>query len=201
MTRNDFALRAVRFTFSDVRIWSELDQILITQASDEPEVVPDILESCCVTLAGLGFGVFSFLGKGGIRMDGNDDLALPVSSIHSSEPTPELEMNESPSLGATKPDEPTHRVVVEVTLTLLSVIHRHVDFLNGRLSDLIAEKRPFINHQLIMYPRDISSFDLSSLSELDSDFLCDFAQTRMRDESVRVSSRRSWKDILSMWFS
>jgi len=200
-SRNNHVLRAVRFSFSDLRTSSELDRILTAQPPDEYKIVPDLYESCCLTLAWLGLRGPSFLGRGGIRMEGDDDLSSRVSVIHSTEPAPELEMNESRSLGGPNLDEPTNREAVDVALALLSVIHRHISFLNGRLSDLIDEKSPLAARQLVIYPRDISSFDLSPLSDLDSDFLRDFAQAKMQAEGVDVILRRSWRDILSMWFS
>lgn len=187
-------LHTVRFTFSDLRIWYQLERILASESDTGPQVLSDFYESWCVSIGGLWLASSST----GIIMEGDESDLGPTSPPHSIAPPStsameeplSLESLESLSKGSLTPQYQRLRT----TLELSAVLHRHFDSLHGSVADLIRSKASS-NGSLTLLPRDVASLNLNPLSELDNAFCRDLIESKVRLMGVTVVLRRSWKDL------
>lgn len=163
--RKSYKLQTVRFTWSDVRLWTELERILEADSDHGSHSHPApvktswtdpwrIYEDVCVVCAGIWVG---WKPSSSVKLIGQDDglSSAPVSpsdqeaTLNGS--TTEMSSNSHarPSTDTKKPRRssvdprlgklsvlPTTRARV-TTLSLLSTFHNHTDFLLSKLAEVL----------------------------------------------------------------
>jgi hypothetical protein len=220
--RKSYKLQTVRFTWSDVKLWNELERILEADTERRPHshttsstswVDPwRIYEDMCIVCAGIWVG---WKPSNSIKLGGTDDvLALPPTSsnsdpeatLHSADMSstrlPSIDTKKShrssvdPRLG-TEPASPTSRTKI-TTLSLLSAFHNHTDFLLSKLAVILSGSNPTGSNDgaVVLSPKDVMAFDLGPGSDLDARFIEWLGETRGR----KVKVKRGWKDLLGFMF-
>lgn len=202
-------LQTARFTFSDLRVWSALDQILQADAAETPPEscalaengdggrwvdASRFYEDVCILCAGLWMGGCRHM-DGPIRLDG--DETTPNSPT-----TPRPRPNRTSSTMSLRPNndqndsQPSREV--RTTLALLDAFHYHVSFLIERLSVVLSPSSNACVSPLVLTPRDLSGLQLGPFSEMDARFVEGFAESRF---GRRVIVRRTWKDLMSAFLT
>lgn len=191
-------LDPIRFTFSDLRTWFELDGILSStdEQGSKTTFVPDFYEQWCVALASL----FMASPKRQSPKEGGSPgpPMLPLASYSSS---PQIHLLTDFA------EHPSRSPYLGSVLRLLEVLHQRVEAWIAQADDIIIERgsRTQPSSSIPISPRTISSFGLSPLSQLDTDFCIDFIQARaaLEDSAVAVYLYRSWRDfadvVLCAW--
>ncbi|KAF8525184.1 hypothetical protein BU17DRAFT_41847 [Hysterangium stoloniferum] len=208
----------VRFTFSDVRLWSELERTLRADADEAGSNAESksrwtdgwrLYEDVCVACAGAwmggwrsgnsawGIGSSGSLHvnkSGGIRLDGDDDGIRNAGRGIEGRPV----MTTSPSSTVISKEGLSRQV--QTTLALLNTFHAHSEFLSERLSELLDEASADSNstETLVLHPRDVMSLELGVLSDLDARFLEWLAERNKKSGGRKVIVKRGWKDLLAV---
>ncbi|KIJ40343.1 hypothetical protein M422DRAFT_780791 [Sphaerobolus stellatus SS14] len=207
----------VRFTFSDVRLWSELDKALRADAeegtfeesktrwTDGWRLYEDVCVACAgawmdgwksgSTSWGIGKdGTLRVTTKGRIQLDGEDEGIRNLGK--GIEGRPLTQWKRQSSVSTTN----THLLSREVrtTLALLSIFHAHSEFLSERLSELLEDATADGNSSttVVLTPKDIMSLELGIWSELDAKFLEWLAERNKKSAGKKVIVRRGWRDLL-----
>ncbi|KAF8585278.1 hypothetical protein K439DRAFT_1388555 [Ramaria rubella] len=200
-------LHPVRFTFSDVRLWSELERTLRADAEEagcsEPKTRWSdgwrMYEDVCVVCAGAWMGAWGssttrFSGKDTdrIRLEGEDEGIRTVGRGIEGRPR-SMRAPSSESTAALSRQTRT-------TLSLLAIFHAHSEFLSERLSELLDEASAESTSPttLVLTPRDVIALELGVLSELDAKFLEWLAERNTKSAGRKVVVRRGWKDLLGV---
>ena len=200
-TRRETRLDLIRFTFSDLRTWFDLDGILSSadEAGPNTTLTPDMYEQWCVALASLFIGGPKRQATNGSgsprprvhRLASQSSSQIPLLTDFAERPT-----NQSPHVG--------------LVLRLLTVLHQRVETWTAQANDIVIERgdRTHLrssNSSISISPRIISSFGLSPLSQLDTDFCIDLIRARavLEDSALAVYIHRSWRDfadiVLCAW--
>jgi len=200
-TQRETRLDLIRFTFSDLRTWFELDGILslVDEEGHNTTLTPDMYEQWCVALASLFMGCPRRQATNGSgsprprvhRLASQSSSQIPLLTDFAERPT-----NQSPHLG--------------LVLRLLTVLHQRVETWTAQANDIVIERgdRTHLrssNSSISVSPRIISSFGLSPLSQLDTDFCIDLIRARavLEDSAFAVYVQRSWRDfadiVLCAW--
>lgn len=203
-------LQPVRFTFSDVRLWSEIERILRAD-SEEAGYNGEyktrwsdgwrVYEDACVVCAGAWMGGWRGIAsasagashlKDSIRLEGEDDGIRNVGRGIEGRPVMTRRPPSSSSAAASRQ--------ARTTLALLSIFHAHSQFLSERLSELLDEASvdSDTSSTLVLKPRDVMALELGVLSDLDARFLEWLAERNKKSAGRRVIVRRGWKDLLGV---
>lgn len=201
-------LQAVRFTFSDVRLWSEIERTLRAD-SEEAGCNGEhkarwsdgwrMYEDVCVVCAGAWMGGWRGIAnasagsghlKDSIRLEGEDDGIRNVGRGIEGRPVMTRDMPSSSSSAASRQ--------VRTTLALLNIFHAHSQFLSERLSELLDEAGADSPSTLVLKPRDVMALELGVLSDLDARFLEWLAERNEKSAGRKVIVRRGWKDLLGV---
>ncbi|KAG8807822.1 hypothetical protein FRC17_004252, partial [Serendipita sp. 399] len=220
-----YKLQSVRYTWSDVKLWTELERIL--EADMESGGPNDLLanrsrwidpwglyDDVCIVCAGIWTGWRPSAIQRKLELSTGSHLQPSSGStpISSSDLTPQLQLSADvkdsnrqsidPRLGPL-PVPPSTRAKV-TTLSLLSSFHNHTHFLHSKLTRFLADTEGTnketdtegTNKETIMTPKDVVTFDLGPGSELDARFLEWLGETR----GQKVKVRRGWKDLFRYIF-
>lgn len=213
-----YRLVAVRFTFSDVRLWSELDRVLRLDAQEVGESIESktswtdgwrLYDDICVACAGAWMGSWRAgnsswgIGRsgtlrvhsGGIRLDGDDDGIRRLGQGIEGRPT----MKGEDTMVSSSSSQALSREA-RTTLALLRIFHAHSEFLSERLSELV-EEATVSSATLVLTPRDVTALELGVFSELDAKFLEWLAERNAKASGKKVVVRRGWRDLLGALLS
>lgn len=221
-----YKLQSVRFTWSDVKLWTELERIIEADTdgcgqdhspttSKSRWMDPwNIYEDICMVCAGIWVGW---------RPATPLKLVERASTSRSSSPAPESadasndsgtqllpskDMKKSrrssldPRLGQLSTVPSTKARVI--TLALLSAFHNHTDFLLSKLTQLLPESSSIAlgtgagvsDEVIVLSPKDVMAFELGPGSDLDARFIEWLGETKGR----KLKVRRGWKDLLGFIF-
>ncbi|KAF8516482.1 hypothetical protein JB92DRAFT_2910206 [Gautieria morchelliformis] len=206
-------LQPVRFTFSDVRLWSEIERILRADSeeagcsgehrsrwSDGWRMYEDVCVLCASAWMGGWRGASnSALGsasvgtsraKASIYLEGEDDGIRNVGRGIEGRPVMTADSRSSSS--------PAMSRQVRTTLALLNIFHAHGQFLSERLSELLDDAGADSDTTLVLTPRDVMALELGVLSDLDARFLEWLAERNEKSAGRKVIVRRGWKDLLGV---
>jgi hypothetical protein len=201
-------LQTARFTFSDLRVWCTLDQIL---QADAAETVVDgasaengtsgrwtdpsrLYEEVCILCAGLWMGGCRHT-TGPIRLEGDETTSgSPISA----RPRPNRTSSTMSLRRTSDQDDSRPTREVRTTLALLDAFHYHVSFLVERLSGILSLSPAISSSPLVLTPRDLSGLQLGPFSEMDARFVEGFVESRF---GRRVTVRRTWKDLMSAFLT
>jgi len=215
-----YRLVAVRFTFSDVRLWSELDRILRLDAQEVGEPMESrtswtdgwrLYDDICVACAGAWMGSWKAgnsswgigrsgtlrVNSGGIRLDGDDGIRRLGQGIEG-RPT----MKGEDTMASSSSSQTLSREA-RTTLALLKIFHAHSEFLSERLSELVEEASVDSESSatLVLTPRDVTALELGVFSELDAKFLEWLAERNEKASGKKVVVKRGWRDLLGALLS
>lgn len=204
-------MQSVRFTWSDVKIWGELERILDAQAASTDSTTSKsrwtdpwmIYEDMCLVCAHIWIGGQS---SPSIKLDSTAALLesrssspgpmAPDSQAQSSSSLKNLKpSSEDPRLAGTQPATPSAKAKIN-TLSLVSVLHNHADFLLSRLSEMVplADGAGVVagdSPPIVLGPKEVLAFGLGPMSELDTRFIEWIGERRNR----KVKVKRGWKDL------
>jgi hypothetical protein len=206
-------LQAVRFTFSDVRLWSEIERTLRAD-SEEAGCNAEhrsrwsdgwrLYEDVCVVCAGAWMG--------GWR--GASNSALGTASVGTSQPTASIRLEGDDdgirnvgrgiegrpvmTADSRSPFNPAMSRQARTTLALLNIFHAHSQFLSERLSELLDDAGADSDTTLVLTPRAVMALELGVLSDLDARFLEWLAERNEKSAGRKVIVRRGWKDLLGV---
>ena len=211
-------LHPVRFTFSDVRLWSEIERTLRADSEEAGGVGEHktrwsdgwrMYEDVCVVCAGAWMGgwrgasntAWSIANasagnshlKDSVRLTGEDDGIRNVGRGIEGRPVMKADSRLSSSGGGALSRQ------VRTTLALLNIFHAHSQFLSERLSELLDEAGADADSPtLVLTPRDVMALELGVLSDLDARFLEWLAERNEKSAGKKVVVRRGWKDLLGV---
>ena len=223
--KKSYKLQTVRFTWSDVKLWNELERILEADMEHEhhsnanpsisfKSILLDpwrIYEDVCMICAGIWVG---WKPNSSVVLGSKDDLLMLPST--SSDPaagagiTPSADTGKArsspvdPLLGKS-PVWPTTRARV-TALSLLSAFHNHTDFLLSKLSHVLSEPTSTVtlgatsdrspSGPIVLSPKDVMEFEFVPGSDLDARFIEWLGETR----GWKIKVRRGWKDLFGFIF-
>jgi hypothetical protein len=217
-----YKLQTVRFTWSDVKLWTELERILeadvdLTKHTHVlPSGVPSrwadpwrLYEDICMVCAGIWVG---WKPPGFLKLTDSDQASNAQSpSAHPLEErasgaqaqSTDLQPSNRPSIDPRLgrfPTKPSTRARVTV-LSLLSTFHNHTEFLLAKFNQVMAKKEVERTNEgssapVILTPRDVMALELGPGSELDARFIEWLGEINSR--SIKV--KRGWKDVISYAF-
>ncbi|KAG8758123.1 hypothetical protein FRC14_000747 [Serendipita sp. 396] len=206
-----YKLQSVRYTWSDVKLWTELDRILEADfehghpyeayATKSRWLDPwGLYDDVCIVCAGIWTG-WKPSATTSYRQSSSE--STPVTNSNSNTQLRlSTDMKDSsrksidPRLGPLDVSPSTRAKVT--ALGLLSAFHNHTDFLHSRLTEFLASTPGAvgIETETVMNPKDVVAFDLGPGSELDARFLEWLSETRGK----KVKVRRGWKDLFRYIF-
>lgn len=228
-----YRLRFVRFTWSDVKLWAELEHLLREDEDDKhhhrrPRLTVAarggvarwvdpwrFYEDACMVCAGMWAGTpcskdaslqLSEDGQRNGRRSGSVSTnsrrtpspvpsTLGASSGHAfntTQMTPRVSID--PRLGPELPLPSTKAIVT--TLTLLSTFHNHTAFLLDRLNVVLPTNSSAGSSEqdpVFLTPKEMTTFDLGPMSDLDSRFVEWLAECKGK----KLKVRRGWKDLIA----
>lgn len=211
-----YKLQTIRFTWSDFKLWSELEDTLRSltddghnhgsssrnEASKSRWVDPwQLYEDVCLVCAGMWMGSkpprtedtrsrsSSFPPL--LAPDRSGDTSLrPSSEFHKNQPS-FADSRIGPSAVA-----PTLKARI-ITLSLLSTFHNHTAFLMSKLKKVLStstESRQ--GEPIVLTPRGVMTFELGPMSDLDARFIEWLAEVKGR----KITVKRGWRDLLGFLF-
>lgn len=218
-------LQRVRFTFSDLRLWTRIDAILQRhhhrQEKEKERRWADVLtmpwrvysyEDVCLVCAGL------WIGDGGIKLEGGDELPSSstsqrkVASVSPNSSSPRRRnlltrkdsasssssKSSSSSSGSASSSSSSSSAYASQPLSVRTPLLL-LDVFHAQselwLDGLEALLLARSSSSAMLSPQDLASLRLSALSDSDSRFVELLAETRMRRRGVMV--KRGWKDLVS----
>lgn len=217
-----YKLQSVRFTWSDFKLWTELETILESDPDhSHPFEAPgsakarwsdpwSVYDDICMVCAGIWAG---WKPTPSIKLEDSPRQRPSRSSSQSTGITantsqsgtqmrPSADMKKSrrssvdPRLGTLSSTPTTNHTVT--TLSLLSAFHNHTAFLLSRLAQVApsnADASSLSSNPIIIGPREMVAFDLGPGSDLDARFVEWLGETR----GQRLKVKRGWKDIISFF--
>ncbi|KAA1473316.1 hypothetical protein DENSPDRAFT_902320 [Dentipellis sp. KUC8613] len=218
-----FRLSTVRFTWSDVKLWTELDRLLQLDADEAQHSLPHyhtctnqqgsgttrsapqwtdpwrLYEDACLVCAGLWMGTWrsapSLNSWGRVRLEGDDDLSRPSATASTSSHTRLMKSSTTPSSTSPGPGDDAARTrLVLTTCALLQTFHANTAALLARL----AAHVPRTPGPVVLTPRDIAAFELGPLSSVDARFLEWLVAEYAGGRAVVV--KKGWRDIFGLLF-
>lgn len=228
-----YRLQFVRFTWSDVKLWAELERLIREDEDDKhrhcrPRLTVAasggaarwvdpwrIYEDACMVSAGIWAGTPSpknaslklpeeeqlngrRSGSASINSRGTPPpipSSLDPSSSHTSDTTQMTRrVSVDPRLGPEFPPPSTKAIVT--TLSLLSTFHNHTAFLLDRLNVVLPTNSSAGSSDqdpVFLTPKEMTTFDLGPMSDLDSRFIEWLAEHKGK----KLKVRRGWKDLIA----
>ncbi len=214
---NSAKLSQVRFTFSDIRLWTVLSPLLaqiphkfddsatsvpvLTRSRTWNDVLPWKLgyEDVCLVCA--SFWTSTSVGTS-VKLQGEDEALYTNSEAARSEPLltsrprkrSSLRRSSSSSKSSPSPPSPLPSPTTqgEANLAILKFFHAQAQFWTDTLEPILD--RAESNGSIVLTPADLGTMRLSALSELDSRFVEWLAEGRF---GKKVSVVRGWREMVS----
>ncbi|KZS87676.1 hypothetical protein SISNIDRAFT_460602 [Sistotremastrum niveocremeum HHB9708] len=210
-----WSLVSVRFTWSDIRLWNEVEKVLredeLEQGGARNMKWADpwrIYEDACVLCASLMSGNWRAVsacasGEGPTNQrDGFDVEGEELSEEMTDDPTAKISeprmLSRTPTIRGGSALASGTRTHTAVIVALLEIFHRHTAFLLSVLDEVLSGSSGLQPRTtIILSPKRMAAFGLGSLSELDALFIEWLAA---RDGRRQLVVRRGWKDLVSVVF-